>query len=183
VTFVLPLHNPAREERYDAAVGAMHALDVINGNYRAAQAYDQKVAWMDMVWRNSVISQWLFAPGEDHWAHLDIGSRRTGGYYIKPLDRNGRGETLVTLEYGPQPATDLVLAESFASAVRVAGIFGGMTRTMGPVFDSGTVTLTTMALYVHDRSRAREFWDLAAAVRLPGRKPPFGTWKPKTWTS
>lgn len=165
-------HTPTRKERYFLALNGMRAVDVISGGYWASTRYAEKHAWIAKAWESPTITEWLNVTA---WPSLVVVERERDAW---ALSRSGLG---LVLELGPKYSDDLNLASAFAQMGRMGGIFPNAQRTKGFAYDSVTVTLTAMALHTHDPARAREFLDLTKALGLHARKPPHGTWKPKTW--
>jgi hypothetical protein len=173
--------SPSRQERYFLVCDAMRAVDAIDHRSRGTTDMDQRVAWMMEVWQNSQIATWLWDDASHDWPALRFGTRASGLFDVDATDVPHAPRVMV--RYGPRVTDDLTLALSFATAARTTGMFKKASPTRGSAYDSITVTLTTMALHVHSPARAKEFWDLAWVIGLPGRPAPHGVWKPKKWAS
>lgn len=167
-----PVRVPARKDRYRSALEAIRTVDTVNGTYRPAPSYTDAEEWMDMAWSDPWFRAWF--PRMPGAGLVSVEPRMRAGWRVaKVAAASPGGGRQVVLQIGPG-LCDVDLATALGAAGRCAGVFGAV--TVSTVLDGWTVTLATAVLGVHDRGRAKEYWDLMAAAGVPGKPPTVPGW-------
>jgi hypothetical protein len=164
----LDVSRLTRAERLGAAVGALRAVDVLGGEFRAAGPVDVKRRWVEEVF-------------------ADPGMARAGGGPFPGVHcaRRGRvssvaaagappGRTVV-FTFAARPSTDAELAVLCGWGARLGGWPEGSRAVSGRVHDGAMLMMAVAALRVHDPVRAGIFLEVLREVGL--RVPvPAGGW-------
>lgn len=165
----------SREDRYQDALAAIRTLDCINKTALQTNGAGTIESWLRQTWESEQFNHWW--PGLLPAVEMSYRSRQ--GWSITQMEANSLRSARLEISTGPM--TDVELATVIGCIGRMIGLM--LTPVNRKTFDRGTVTIATAALLVHNPARAKEFWDLMAAVGIPGSPPPENShdWKPETW--
>jgi hypothetical protein len=167
--------KPSRRDRYLDAMTAIRVLDIISGKNLTTSLIEEKEAWLFRIWRTPAFRDWFdFSMRLPSTLALTITDRQRRGWSILVHNENN-----IEISFGPDEMSDVELATVVGIIGRNVGLIH--TPVSRPTYDSGTVTIAAAALLVDDPLRAKEFWDLMAAIGIRGANPPCSGWMPSSW--
>lgn len=148
----------------------MQTVDIIEDRRVVTNDFEEKIRWITHIWTHTLFLKW-FATA---LLPLEFTRRTRSGWSVR-IHTNR-----IEISLGPDPLSDVELATIVGVAGRGQGLIHGTVSKA--TYDSGTVTITAAALLVVNEQRAKEFWDIMAAIRMPGAAPPnVAGWTPQLW--